>query len=362
MAIQAVDILTSRSHGCTAEPDSLTCSSVGKFFTLTFDLFFIVGSDGYFQQMNPMCGKVLGFTKQEFLSKQWIEFVHPEDRPSTLEQLQKLAIATDTLQFENRVRCKDGSYKWLMWNVTSCREQQVTYAVARDITNCKQAEEAQRESEELFRLLVEGVDDYAIIMLDPRGCIISWNTGAERIKRYKASEILGQHVSRFYTIEDIQSDKPQEGLEIAAREGRFEDEGWRVRKDGSRFWANVVITALRDKDGKLRGFARVTRDITERKLSQEALQQAHDELEKRVEERTAELIQANELLKQEIAEHEQTEAALRQSKARLKEQAKQLEAETQHATALLQQLQRTQTQLIHTEKMSSLGQLVAGVA
>jgi PAS domain S-box-containing protein len=362
MAIQAIDTLTSRSQGCTAEPNSLTSGSVGKFFTLTFDLFFIVGSDGYFKQMNPMCGKVLGFTNQEFLSQRWIEFVHPEDQPSTLEQLQKLVIVTDTLQFENRVRCKDGSYKWLMWNVTSCREQQLTYAVARDITNCKQAEEAQRQSEELFRLLVEGVDDYAIIMLDPRGCIISWNTGAERIKKYKGSEIIGQHVSRFYTSEDIQRGKPKQALEIAAREGRFEDEGWRVRKDGSQFWANVVITALRDKDGKLRGFARVTRDITERKLSQEALQQAHDELEKRVEERTAELIQANERLKQEIAEHEQTEAALRQSKARLKEQAKQLEAETQHATALLQQLQRTQTQLIHTEKMSSLGQLVAGVA
>ncbi len=362
MAIQAVDTLTSRSQGCKAEPNRLKCSSVDKFFTLTFDMFFIVGSDGYFKQMNPMCGKTLGFTNQEFLNQQWIEFVHPEDQQSTIEQLQKLAVGTDTLQFENRLYCKDGSYKWLQWNVTSCQEQQLTYAVARDVTNCKQAEEAQRESEELFRLFVEGVDDYAIIMLDPQGYIISWNTGAERIKKYQTSDIIGQHVSRFYTSEDIQSGKPKEGLAIAAREGRFEDEGWRVRKDGSQFWANVVTTALRDKDGKLRGFARVTRDITERKLAQEALQKAYDELEKRVEERTAELIQANERLKQEIAEHERTEVALRQSKARLKEQAKQLEAETQHATALLQQLQRTQAQLIHTEKMSSLGQLVAGVA
>ncbi|HAJ62572.1 MAG TPA: PAS domain-containing sensor histidine kinase [Cyanobacteria bacterium UBA8543] len=362
MAIQVVDTLTSRSQGCNVESNRLTCSSVDKFFTLTFEMFFIVGFDGYVKQMNPMCGKILGFTNQEFLSQRWIEFVHPEDQASTLEQLQKLTIDTDTLQFENRVRCQDGSYKWLMWNVTSCQEQQLTYAVARDNTSCKQAEEAQRESEELFRLLVEGVDDCAIIMLDPQGYIISWNTGAERIKQYKSSEIIGQHVSSFYSSEDSQRGKPKQALEIAAREGRFEDEGWRVRKDGSQFWANVVITTLRDEDGKIRGFARVTRDITERKLSQEALQQAHDELEKRVEERTAELIQTNERLKQEIAEHERTEAALRQSKARLKEQAKQLEAETQHATALLQQLQRTQTQLIHTEKMSSLGQLVAGVA
>lgn len=361
MAIQAVETLT-RSQGCKAGQNRLMCGSVDKFFALTLDLFFIVGSDGYCKQMNPMCGKTLGFTNQEFLSQRWIEFVHPEDQPSTLEQLHKLAIETNTVQFENRVCCKDGSYKWLLWNVTSCQEQQLTYAAARDVTERKQTEEAQRESEELFRLLVEGVDDYAIIMLDPQGCIISWNTGAERIKKYQASEIIGQHVSKFYTTEDIESGKPNQGLEIAVREGRFEDEGWRVRQDGSKFWANVVITALRDKDGKLRGFARVTRDITERKLAEEGLQKANDQLEKHVEERTAELIQANERLKQEIAEHERTEVALRQSKARLKEQAKQLEAETQHATALLQQLQRTQTQLIHTEKMSSLGQLVAGVA
>jgi PAS domain S-box-containing protein len=361
MATQVAETLTIKSKRVKSEPDGFVCSALDKFFTLTLDMLFIAGSDGYFKELNPMCEKTLGFTTEEFLSQPWLGFIHPEDQKSTLEQLQKLA-KTNTVQFENRCRCKDGSYKWLLWNATLSHEEQLIYAAARDNTECRRAEEAQRESEELFRLLVEGVNDYAIIMLDPLGCVVSWNTGAERIKQYQASEIVGQHVSCFYTSEDIQLGLPEQGLKIAARQGRFEDEGWRVRKDGSKFWANIVTTALRAENGQLRGFARVTRDITERKLAQEALQKAHDDLEQRVEARTAELTQINELLKQEIAERERTELALRQSKARLKNQTQQLEAETRNKTALLQKLHRTQAQLIQTEKMSSLGQLVSGVA
>ena len=122
-----------------------------------------------------------------------------------------------------------------------------------------------RISEERFRLLVEGVLDYAIFMLDPGGHIISWNSGAERLKGWRAEEIIGQHFSVFYTPEDRDRDHPAHELEIAVREGRYEEEGWRVRKDGTRFWANVLITALFDKDGTLRGFGKVTRDTTERR-------------------------------------------------------------------------------------------------
>lgn len=125
--------------------------------------------------------------------------------------------------------------------------------------------EALRQSEEHFRLLVENVIDYAIFMLDPQGHVMSWNAGAERIKGYRAEEILGQHFSHFYPEEDIRHGKPERELAIAKIEGRVEDEGWRLRKDGSRFWANVVITALYDQDRRLRGFAKLTRDITERK-------------------------------------------------------------------------------------------------
>ncbi|MDR7037810.1 PAS domain S-box-containing protein [Methylobacterium sp. BE186] len=137
---------------------------------------------------------------------------------------------------------------------------------------------ALRASEERFRLLLQSVSDYAIFMLDPEGRIANWNTGAERIKGYTAKEIVGSHLSRFYTQEDLQAGVPAAALETAAREGRFEAEGWRVRKDGSRFWANVVIHAIRNEQGPLVGYAKVTRDITERKQAQEALDQAREAL------------------------------------------------------------------------------------
>ncbi len=130
---------------------------------------------------------------------------------------------------------------------------------------------ALRDSEVRFRLLVEAVRDYAIFMLDPEGNVSSWNLGAERIKGYKSGEIIGKHFSCFYPEDDIRSGKPQMELLTAAKEGRFEDEGWRLRKDGSRFWANVIITAVRDNTGKLIGFAKVTRDFTDRMQTLKAL-------------------------------------------------------------------------------------------
>ena len=120
------------------------------------------------------------------------------------------------------------------------------------------------ESEERFRLLVEGVHDYAIVMLDPNGKVVSWNSGAQRIQGYSADQIIGQHFSRFFSAEDIARAKPEEELQMASRTGRFEEESWRIRKDGSRFWANVIITTLQDSAGNLRGFCKITRDITER--------------------------------------------------------------------------------------------------
>jgi len=147
-----------------------------------------------------------------------------------------------------------------------------------------------RASEERFRLLVDGTADHAIYMLDPTGRVVSWNPGAERIKQYKADEIIGQHFSRFYPAEDVAARKPQRELEVAAAAGKYEEEGWRVRKDGMRFWARVVVTALRDDKGKLQGFSKVTRDITERKRAEEnarrlaeeaaARQVAHEERER----------------------------------------------------------------------------------
>ena len=146
--------------------------------------------------------------------------------------------------------------------------------IDRDITSRKETESALRRSEENYRSLVGEVKDYAIFALDAEGRVITWNKGAEQIKGYLPDEIIGKHFSVFYPREDVAAGKPERELEVAAAEGRFEDEGgWRVRKDGSRFWANVVITALRDEQGRLRGFAKVTRDITERKRAEDAVRE-----------------------------------------------------------------------------------------
>ena len=147
--------------------------------------------------------------------------------------------------------------------------------ITRDITERRAAQEALRDSERQFRLLVAGVTDYALYMLDPDGIVTSWNAGAERIKGYAADEIVGRHFSRFYTEKDRGSRPACAALCRPPREqGRFEAEGWRVRKDGTLFWANVVIDAIRDETGKLIGFAKITRDITERREAQDALRSA----------------------------------------------------------------------------------------
>lgn len=144
-------------------------------------------------------------------------------------------------------------------------------------------------SDELFRLMVNSVKDYAIFMLDTNGNVASWNEGAKRFKGYEAGEIIGKHFSTFYTRPDIERNHPENELKLATRDGRYEEEGWRVRKDGSTFWANVVITRLDDQKGKHIGFVKVTRDLTERKNADENLRMAYQNLERRVQERTVDL-------------------------------------------------------------------------
>lgn len=150
--------------------------------------------------------------------------------------------------------------------------------MAKQANKTIKAPPAELGSEDSFRLLVDSVRDYAIVMLDTTGHVVSWNEGAERIKGWRPEEIMGEHLSRFYPPEAVQKGFPEQELKTAAQDGRFEDEGWRIRKDGSRFWANVILTALRDKDGSLRGFAKVTRDLTERKQAEERIQQQSREI------------------------------------------------------------------------------------
>ncbi len=178
---------------------------------------------------------------------------------------------------------KDGSRFPAVVSVTALRDADgkiIGYLlIGTDNSARKQVEEQLRWTEESFRLMVESVTDYAIVMLDPEGRVVTWNSGAQRIKGYPAEEIIGQHFSRFYPREDIDHDKPQRDLDVVIAKGRFEDEGWRVRKNGSTFWANVVFTAIRDQNGNLRGFAKLTRDLTERKRLDQVMQDKNAELE-----------------------------------------------------------------------------------
>lgn len=192
-----------------------------------------------------------------------------------------------------------------------------------EIIERKKIEEELKQNRERSRLMVEAVRDYAIMMLDPDGRVVSWNIGAQRITGYTADEIIGQHLSRFYSPEDVRDGFPEREVRTALAEGRFEDEGWRVRRDGSRFWANVILTAIKDKEGKLLGFTKVTRDLTERRQAEEELRRARDVLEVRVRERSADLLHSNEALQAEIAERRRAEtrllASLREKELLLKE-------------------------------------------
>ena len=231
---------------------------------------------GHVVSWNAGAERIKGYRAEEILGQHFSRFYLAEDLEQGKPEYE-LKVATEEGRFEDegwRVR-KDGSQFWANVVITALRDETGQLLgfgkVTRDITERKRAEEALRESEERIRLLVSEVKGYAILILDPQGHVASWNAGAERIKGYRAEEILGQHFSRFYPAEDVEQGKPDYELKVATEEGRFEDEGWRVRKDGSQFWANVVITALRDQAGQLRGFGKVTRDMTERKRTEEEI-------------------------------------------------------------------------------------------
>lgn len=160
------------------------------------------------------------------------------------------------------------------WGVSSHRPSSINRKAQGSAAEHQQTSERLRESEERLQVLIESIQDYAIYILDPNGFVTSWNSGAQRIKGYSAKEIIGKHYSRFYTADDVRINKPKRNLEIAASKGRFEEESLRVRKDGSIFWANVLITPIRDPAGKLTGFAKVVRDITERKAAEQRVQDA----------------------------------------------------------------------------------------
>jgi PAS domain S-box-containing protein len=239
---------------------------------------YILDPEGRISSWNPGAERIKGYTPDEIIGENFSRFYTPEDQQAGIPQ-QVLRKAAEEGRFAAegwRVR-KDGSRFWAMVVVDPIRDGDkiVGFAkVTRDITEQREAAQAALETERRFRLLVQGVTDYAIFMLDPEGVVTNWNTGAQHIKGYTAEEIVGEHFSRFYTPEDIEARLPWKALETARREGRFSAEGWRLRKDGTRFWANVVIDAIPDESGALIGFAKVTRDLTERREAQLELERS----------------------------------------------------------------------------------------
>ena len=227
--------------------------------------------------------RLKGYTADEIIGERFSRFYTSEDQQAGIPE-KALRIARETGRFHAegwRVR-KDGTCFWAMVVIDAVRDERgelLGFAkVTRDITERHLAQQTLLESERRYRRLVEAVVDYAIFQLDTDGRIVTWNSGAQRIKGYVQSEIIGQHFSAFYTEEDRKAGVPQLALETASKVGKFEAEGWRVRKDGSKFWAAVVIDAIRDEAGKLIGFAKVTRDITERHETQRKLKAAQEQL------------------------------------------------------------------------------------
>jgi PAS domain S-box-containing protein len=231
--------------------------------------------DGRYLSANPSLARIYGYSSPAEMMENLTDishqlYVEPKRREQFISALQKDDVVSD---FESQIYRLDGTVIWIAENARAVRDPRgkLLYyeGFVEDITQRKKAESALRESEERLRLVIEGVKDYAIFMLDTEGYVASWNSGAKRILGYSESEIVGKLSAKFYTKEDIEIGKPEEKLVMAIAEGRYENEGWRIRQDGSLFWANIIVTALRDANGDLCGFSQVMQDITEQKQAAE---------------------------------------------------------------------------------------------
>jgi PAS domain S-box-containing protein len=242
------------------------------------DAVYLLDREGHIVSWNRGAERLKGYAAAEILGQHFSVF-YPAEAIERRWPQQELKMAQETGRLEDedwRVR-KDGSRFWAEVVISAMYDESGALRgfskVTRDLSERRRQEETLRQSEERFRLLVEGVKDYAIFMLDPEGRVTSWNSGAQRIQGYKAQEIIGRHFSAFYPQEAIDKKWPEQELAMAREHGRFEDEGPRLRKDGTTFWANVVVTPLYDREGILIGYAQVTRDLTDRERV-EALEKA----------------------------------------------------------------------------------------
>ena len=260
---------------------------------------FALDPGGYILTWNTGARRLKLYAPEEAIGRHFSMFYPAEDIANRKPERElEVALATGQVEDEGWRLRKDGTRFWANVLITALRDETgrlIGFAkVTRDLTERRAAEEATRQSEERLRLLVQSVKDYAIFMLDPNGIVTTWNAGAERIKGYSAEEIIGAHFSRFYPPEEIAAGAPEREIETALTKGQFEEEGWRLRKDGSRFWANVVLTPVRSGD-RLLGFAKVTRDLTERRASDARALENARRLAAQEAARTAAEMQAHEL-------------------------------------------------------------------
>jgi PAS domain S-box-containing protein len=261
----------------TEDPFKLLVQSIVDYAIYMLD------PGGHVTSWNSGAERIKGFQTEEILGQHFSRFYTEEDRAAGVPD-KVLNIARSEGRFEGegwRVR-KDGSRFWasvVIDRIGGGDGELIGFAkITRDMTEKRAADQALREVERRFRILVQGVTDYAIYMLDPEGRVTNWNAGAERIKGYAPDEIIGQHFSQFYTPEDFGAGVPKKALQTARETGRYEAEGWRMRKDGTRFWASVVIDAIRDEHGELLGFAKITRDMTEKRETQLRLEESREQL------------------------------------------------------------------------------------
>ena len=247
--------------------------------------------DGTLVDVNPAYANIMGRNVEETLKLTYWDITPEKYAEQEAVQLESLETAGQFGPYEKEYIHKDGHLIPVRLSGMILEKDSETFILSsvENITERKRAEESLRKSEEKVCLMVSEIKDYAIFMLDQDGKVASWNEGAQHIKGYTSEEIMGEHFSSFYTQEDAGRGKPDKELEAAATQGRFQDEGWRVCKDGLQFWANVIITALRDDSGELVGFSNVTQDITERKQAEEELDKHRKHLEKMIQERTVEL-------------------------------------------------------------------------
>ena len=250
----------------------------------------VLDAEGYISYANPALNSILGYSLQEIQNKHLtVLYNGPKDSVKAEYEL-GLALKQGKFVSEGWRTAADGKQFWCELTLAPLYSEEGDLSgyscIVRNVSDKKKAEIELRQSEERFRLMVEGVRDYAIFLLDPTGHITTWNDGARRIKGYAANEIIGKHFSTFYTAEDLETKKPERELKIAVATGKYEEEGWRVRKNGSVFWASVVITALFNEQNKLIGFSKVTRDLTEKKENEETLRQSEERYRSLVEQVT----------------------------------------------------------------------------